>query len=128
MAVKETPTQAPVRTVTPPPDAAYREELDKLKTDIGQLQSDVSELVSLLKNSATDKGADIKDKVNSEAEHILDELVDKLDEGLSRGKKTVDEVSEQIGEHPVGTLFITFSLGYILAKIMERGGGSGKSG
>jgi len=108
-------------------DAAYREELDRLKNDIGKLQSDVGELVTLLKASASGKSADIKGRVSEEAEHLFDDLVGKLDEGVNRGKKTMNEVSDQIGEHPVGTLFITFSLGYILAKIMERGGGSGKS-
>jgi len=115
----------PVRAATA--EEGYREEIDKLKGDIGRLQTDVSELVSLLKASATDKGSDIKGKVSDEAGQLFDQLMSKLDEGVSRGKKTVDEVGEQIGEHPVGTLFITFSLGYILAKIMERGGGSGKS-
>jgi ElaB/YqjD/DUF883 family membrane-anchored ribosome-binding protein len=124
MPEKAPPTQTPA----PVPDAAYREEMDKLKKDIGKLQSDVSELVGLLKDSAADKSSDIKGKVGREAERIFDELMAKVDEGVSRGKHTVDEVGEQIGEHPVGTLFITFSLGYILAKIMERGGGSpGKS-
>jgi ElaB/YqjD/DUF883 family membrane-anchored ribosome-binding protein len=124
MPEKSSPTQAPA----PVPDAAYRKEIDTLKADIGKLQSDVSELVDLLKSSATDKGADIKGKVSSEAERIFDQLMEKVDEGVSRGKKTVDDVGEQIEEHPVGTLFITFGLGYILAKLMERGGGgSGKS-
>jgi ElaB/YqjD/DUF883 family membrane-anchored ribosome-binding protein len=120
MSEKGSSTHAPA----PVPEAAYREEMDKLKKDIGKLQSDVSELVGLLKNSAADKGSDIKGKVSREAERIFDELMTKVDEGVSRGKHTVDEFGEQIGEHPVGTLFITFSLGYILAKIMERGGGS----
>ena len=118
-------TPTPVRAATT--EAGYRDEIDRLKTDIGKLQSDVSELVTLLKSSATTKGSDIKGKVSDEAGQLFDQCMEKLDEGVSRGKKTVDEVGEQIGEHPVGTLFITFSLGYILAKIMERGGGSGKS-
>ena len=120
--------KAPSTKADDPAPDPYREEMDKLKKDIGKLQSDVSELVSLLKESAADKGTDIKGKVSKEAERIFDELMEKVDEGVSRGKKTVDDVGEQIGEHPVGTLFITFSLGYILAKLMERGGGgSGKS-
>jgi len=127
MPEKATSPQKPAPVTELKTDAAYREEIDRLKTDIGKLQSDVSELVGLLKASATDKGSDLKGKVGQEAERIFDELVDKLDEGVSRGKKSFDEVGERIGEHPVGTLFITFSLGYILAKIMERGGGSGKS-
>jgi ElaB/YqjD/DUF883 family membrane-anchored ribosome-binding protein len=118
-------TPTPVHTATT--EAGYRDEINRLKADIGTLQADVSEIIGLLKHSATNKGSDIKDKVGKEAEHLFDQLMDKLDEGVSRGRKTVDEVGEQIGEHPVGTLFITFSLGYILAKIMERGGGSGKS-
>ena len=125
MAEQASSTPTPVRAATK--EAGYSDEIEKLKTDIGRLQTDVSEIVGLLKSQATNKGADIKGKVGDEAERLFDQLMDKLDEGVSRGKKTVDEVGEQIGEHPVGTLFITFSLGYILAKIMERGGGSGKS-
>jgi len=115
--------KAPSTRANDPAPDPYREEMDKLKNDIGKLQSDVSELVNLLKDSAADKGTDIKGKVSREGERIFDEVMARLDESVTRGKKTVDDVGEQISEHPVSALFITFGLGYILAKLTEHGGG-----
>jgi len=110
------------------PEATYNEELGKLKADVGKLQSDVAELVGLLKASAADKAAGAKGKYDEEARHALNALQGKLDELIGQSKKTVEDVGDQIGEHPINALLITFSLGFILAKLMDHGGSSGPTG
>jgi len=110
------------------PEGAYREELQQLKGDIGKLQSDIAEITGMLRPAPARKSLDIKGKVHK-AEQAYNELVDRINDGIDHGKRTIGEVEEHISGHPTSTLIITFSVGYMLAKLMDLGKGHGsKSG
>lgn len=108
-------------------DTETHRELHDLKASIETLQSDLADLAEIVKATATEKTATAKDQFSDEAQHALEVLQDRLEALIGQGRKSVDQAGEQIGQHPVSSLVGSFGLGFILAMLLERGGGSGSS-
>ncbi len=104
-----------------------RQEFSNLEADIDKLRADVAELADIVKTTATGKAAAAKEQLGTEAQRALEELQQRLDALIGQGRQTVDQVGEQIGQHPVSSLVGAFGLGFILAMLLERGGNTGSS-
>lgn len=103
-------------------DEPLRKEVDALKSDISKLREDIVALTDAVKGVAGDKINETKERGRKTAQDAWEDLEDKLDEVLSRGKDSFDGVAQEIKQHPGGSLLTAFSLGFIIAKIMDIGG------
>ena len=102
-----------------------QKELKQLKADLAKLQSDMSDLVSSLKEAGSDKAENVKSSVEDEIRHQRAELRRLLNQARSTGRRAVDDAVEGIEggveQHPVSSLLTAFGLGFIVAKLMGLG-------
>jgi len=103
-------------------DDPLRKELDALKSDISKLREDIVALTSAVKDVASNKINDTKDRGKKAAQGSWEKLEDKLEEVMRRGKDSVDGIEQEIKNHPGGSLLAAFVVGFVIAKIMDIGG------
>lgn len=106
-------------------DKNVQDELQTLKDDVAKLRADVSELVGLLKDLGAEKIDEARGTVEEQLQARREKLRESVDRAKARGKKTADDIEEQITEHPLSSLLAAFGLGFIIAKL--SGGGSESS-
>lgn len=102
-------------------EESVRKELDALKADIAQLRDDIASLTAAMKTVASDKVSDAKARAEQRVRGAWEDVEQKLDEALNTGRQTVDNVQQQIGQHPGGSLLAAFGLGFIIAKLLDGG-------
>jgi ElaB/YqjD/DUF883 family membrane-anchored ribosome-binding protein len=91
-------------------ESELEKELEKLRTDLTQLRADVAELTKVVKDIGVGK-----------AESAKAALRERLDEARSRGKTAVEDLEEEVQQHPYGSLLTAFGAGFIIAKLMQHG-------
>jgi ElaB/YqjD/DUF883 family membrane-anchored ribosome-binding protein len=94
-----------------------QEEMQVLKDDVEKLRSDISDLVGLLKDLGLQKIDETRGTVEEELQEQREKLRVVLGRARERGKSAVDDVEQQMTEHPLGTLLTAFGIGYIIAKL-----------
>lgn len=94
-----------------------QEEVQVLKDDVSKLRNDVSDLVGLLKDLGLQKVDETRDSVEEELQEQREKLRLALGRARERGRSAVDDVEQQVTEHPLGTLLTAFGVGYVIAKL-----------
>lgn len=94
-----------------------QEEVQVLKDDVAKLRADVSDLVGLLKDLGLQKVDQTRDNLEEELQEQRERLRLAMGHARERGRSAVDDVEQQINEHPLGTLLTAFGIGYIMAKL-----------
>lgn len=94
-----------------------QEEMQVLKDDVAKLRTDISDLVGLLKDLGLQKVDETRGTVEEELQEQRERLRVALGQARERGKGYVDDVEQQMTEHPLGTLLTAFGIGYIIAKL-----------
>jgi len=102
-------------------DEALRKDLDALKEDISKMREDMVQLAATMKMVAGEKAAGAAAGAKERANQYRDEFAGKVEAAMGQGKKVVDEVDSQIGQHPFSTVLTAFGLGFAIAKLMEMG-------
>lgn len=100
-------------------ERSLHEEMDSLKEDVAKLRSDVGDLLGLIKDLSAEKGngrAGLREEFDEQRERLWD-AVGRVRE---QGQRRVNDLEDQISEHPLGSLFAAFGLGYIIAKLGGR--------
>lgn len=106
-------------------DKNVQDEIQNLKDDVSKLRSDVSELVGVLRDLGVEKIDEARGNVEDELRARREQLRESVDKAKARGRKTADDIENQISEHPLSSLLAAFGLGFIIAKL--SGGGSESS-
>jgi len=99
-----------------------QKQIDDLKTDLKSLKTDLAELARILKDLGLGKVSDARSSIEEELEMGREELRRRLDEARGRGKKTMDDLEEGIGQHPFSSVLAAFGTGFLIAKLMSLGG------
>jgi hypothetical protein len=108
-------------------------EMDALKMDIASLRDDIAALAASLRRLA--EGA--TKKVASEGEQGTPkgegsdsgewwhngwtDFQRKLEEARSGGEKAIKDLVVEIERHPLGSIAAAFSIGFIIAKLLDSG-------
>jgi ElaB/YqjD/DUF883 family membrane-anchored ribosome-binding protein len=103
-------------------DEALRKDLDALKADIAKLREDMAGLSDTMRAAAGEKVAGAKERVQERARQAREELGERVDTAMGQGRRLVDEVDQQIGQHPFSSLLTAFGLGFVIAKLLDIGG------
>lgn len=103
-------------------DDPIRKELDALKADIAQLRQDIAGLTGAVRDAASDKAKKARSDTQEALRDTWEDLEAKLNEVLDRGKATVGNFENQVGQHPTGSLLTAFGIGFIIAKMWDMRG------
>jgi ElaB/YqjD/DUF883 family membrane-anchored ribosome-binding protein len=109
-------------------------DMDALKTDIAALREHIASLAESVKKLVEEKSggassaADREDpkgegSIFGEQWHIgWTDFQQKFEEARNRGEKAVKELAVEIERHPLGSIAAAFGIGFIIAKLLDRGG------
>lgn len=101
---------------------AIRKELDTLKEDIAKLRTDIGDLTSAIKSVASEKVSSTKADAQRRAQGAWEDIESKLDEVLNQGRAAAGEVEDKITAHPAGSVLTAFGIGFIIAKLLDMRG------
>lgn len=96
-------------------------ELDTLRHDIAQLRKDIAGLATAVKDVAADKAADAKAGVRGRARGAWEDVERKFTETLGQSKEAYHDAEEKISQHPTASVVTAFSIGFLIAKLLELG-------
>ena len=99
-----------------------RKELDELKADLARLREDISGLTDAVKGVAAERVNEAKGKATDTAKDAWEEVARRLDALAGQGREAVDQVGQQVGQHPAGSLMAAFGMGFVIAKLLDLGG------
>ncbi|MEJ2760646.1 MAG: hypothetical protein P8126_03675 [Gammaproteobacteria bacterium] len=94
-----------------------QEELQILKDDVAKLRADITDLVGLLKDLGLQKVDETRGNVEEELKEQRARFQEALNRARERGMGSVEDLEQQMTEHPVGSLLTAFGIGYIIAKL-----------
>ncbi len=94
-------------------------ELDELKSEISQLRSDFTELLSTMKNVGTDSAQYAKSKTQSELDDLLDQLNQAYNAARREGRQASRTVQSEIEERPITSLALAFIVGLMTGKLFS---------
>ena len=99
-----------------------QKQIDDLKDDLKALRTDLGELARILKDLGVGKVHEARSSVEEELEARREELRRRWEEARGRGKKTMDDFEQGIGQHPFSSVLAAFGIGFLIAKLMDIGG------
>ena len=103
-------------------ESELQKQMDDLKSDLKSLKSDMAELAKILKDLGIGKAHNARSSIEEELDMGREELRRRWEEARKRGKKTMDDLEGDIGQHPFSSVLTAFGIGFIIAKLMEFGG------
>ena len=102
-------------------DKNLQEEIDALKNDLANLRSDISELTGAVRDMGYDKVGEWRSSAEDELGERREDLRRAMGAARDRGRRAEDEFEQRVNEHPWGSLLAALGVGFILAKITDRG-------
>lgn len=104
-------------------DRNYDDELQALRDDMARLREDIGRLTHAFSSDIGDQAEDMRRSVEDEFRTRREILRARLDQARVRGQRKVEDLEESIADHPLGSLATAVGIGFILAKMMDLGGG-----
>lgn len=102
-------------------DHSVHEEIQALKEDLALLRSDMADLTSTMRDTARARARGVKSSVNDEIHELRERLRDRMEQARVQGMRSVEEVEESIGQHPLASVAAAVGVGFIIAKLMDLG-------
>ena len=103
-------------------DKALEDELKELRADFARMQDDIADLAGALRELGVRKVDEARDSAEEELRARREQLREHLRSARTRGRETVEDLGDTMGEHPLSSLGIAFGAGFIIAKLLELGG------
>lgn len=101
--------------------ANLQEQMDALKNDFGSLRRDIADLAKTLRDSGASKAEGIKASIDEELHAKAEELKRAWEYAREHGQKAKQELEAGVGAHPYTTILAAFGVGFIIAKLIDRG-------
>jgi ElaB/YqjD/DUF883 family membrane-anchored ribosome-binding protein len=101
--------------------SGLQEEIDALKADLSNLRSDLSELTGAMREMGYSKAGEWRSAFEDEVNERREDLRRAMGSARQRGQAAEDEFERRVGEHPWGSLLAALGVGFLLAKVWDRG-------
>lgn len=102
-------------------DTPMEDELRMLKENLAVLRADVADLSGTLRNIASSRTEGMRSSLEEEVRTRRDRIKERMADARARGAKTVEDVEESIGQHPIASVATALGVGFVLAKLMDVG-------
>jgi ElaB/YqjD/DUF883 family membrane-anchored ribosome-binding protein len=86
------------------------------------MKDDIADLTAVLRDLGARKVDEARDGAEDELRARREQVREHLRSARARGRETVDDLGDTMGEHPLSTLGIAFGAGFIIAKLLDLGG------
>ena len=108
-------------------------DMDALRSDITSLREHIASLAVSVRKLAEEKaGESASESGQEEPKHegtafgeqwhsVWADFQRKLEEAGVRGEKAVKELIVEMERHPLGSIAAAFGIGFIIAKLLDRG-------
>lgn len=98
---------------TPPiaPDASA--EFKAMMAEFATLRADVALLAARVKSTAVHAAENATDQISDEAMRVMGSVSD-------AGKSSVNAVERQVEAHPLASLMVAFSLGFVGSRLLAK--------
>jgi ElaB/YqjD/DUF883 family membrane-anchored ribosome-binding protein len=102
-------------------DSTLQQELDMLKEDVAKLRTDVQDLTNALKELGVERVDTLRSTLAEEIRGARGELQRRAGQARDYGRRAVDSLEEEIGEHPLPSILSAFGIGFVLARLLDVG-------
>jgi ElaB/YqjD/DUF883 family membrane-anchored ribosome-binding protein len=111
-----------VKKETAMTEPELQKQIDDLKADLKAIRTDLGGLARILKDLGVGKVDEARSSVEEGVEAGREELRRRWEEARGRGRKTMDDFEQGIGQHPLSSVLAAFGVGFLIAKLMDLGG------
>jgi ElaB/YqjD/DUF883 family membrane-anchored ribosome-binding protein len=102
-------------------ESDVQKELKALREDFVTLKTDLADLAEVLRDKGVGRAEGLRTSIEDELKDSRESLRRKLSAAKTSGRKRLDELEEEVGDHPFGALALAFGIGFILGKILDLG-------
>jgi ElaB/YqjD/DUF883 family membrane-anchored ribosome-binding protein len=95
-------------------------EMEALKTEMAKLRADFAGVAAALKGVGTAEAGVMRESSGEFIASLKEQLKCALEGAKERGKKSVEAVECQVGEHPFISLLAAFGIGFVVGKLLDR--------
>jgi ElaB/YqjD/DUF883 family membrane-anchored ribosome-binding protein len=98
------------------PDAEAGGDLQAIMNDVAALKRDLAVLVRGTKTDASEDVACARSAIR----HLGDEVLRVYENLATQGERSVKAVGRQVGEQPLMSLLVAFSVGFLGSRLLSR--------
>jgi len=102
-------------------EGSLQEEIDALKADLANLRSDLADLTGAVRDMGYSKAGEWRSAFQDEVNERREDVRRAMGAARDRGRQAEDDFERRVGEHPWGSLLAALGVGFLLAKLTDRG-------
>lgn len=99
-----------------------KDEMNVIREDLGKLRQDVAELARALKDLAAGRADTARTQFKAGVSEARERLKQQANQAGEQGREYYDAFEKQMSERPLTTLFVSFGIGFVVAKLLDIGG------
>jgi ElaB/YqjD/DUF883 family membrane-anchored ribosome-binding protein len=97
------------------------DDFKALREDFDRLRKDVGELADSLKQAGREQAEAARQRSRESLNGARDRLRDSAQTASERSREYYEQLEHRVGDHPLSSLVTAFGVGFILAKLLDRG-------
>ena len=97
-----------------------QKEMETLRADLRQLQGDVSNLTTSLRDAGITKAEQTGEAARDSVEEQLAALRTALKDAKGQGASQIDHLQKELGDRPLSSVAVSFLIGFVVAKVLDR--------
>ncbi len=103
-------------------DERLQQELNAIRADVTKLGEDMTELTRVIRALGEERVRDARDSVEEGIDIADEELRRRVEAARKQSRKASEEIEKAIVQHPLGSLLGAFSIGVVVAQLLNPGG------
>lgn len=103
-----------------PPRSQLGQGWDNLKSDLGRIRDDLSEIAQALMDASKSEMSETRERLQSMAQQRLETVRSALESAKGQGKSTTEMLQRTIEERPLVSIAVAFGVGMMLGSLMNR--------
>lgn len=100
-------------------DHQLKNEIQSLKSALDGLRDDVSGIMDTLRRSGETHFDELQERVRDDVKRGRKSIRQQARKAREAGRHALDDVEENIGQHPYTTVATAFGIGFVVAKLIE---------
>ena len=97
------------------------DDFKALREDFDRLRKDVGELADSLKDVGREQAAAAGQRARENLNGARERLRDSARAATGQGREYYEQLEHRVGDHPLSSLVTAFGVGFVLARLLDRG-------